>query len=42
MQSPAAPSTAGLVRSRRLIVAARGRDTIPSDGGGIDKHDGND
>ncbi|WP_225827091.1 hypothetical protein [Streptomyces naphthomycinicus] len=50
MQSPAtpppatseAPSTGGLVRSRRAIVAARGRNAIPSDGGGTGKSDGND
>lgn len=41
MQSPATPppatsgpSTGGPVRSRRSIVAARGRNAIPSDGGG--------
>ncbi|WP_172682180.1 MULTISPECIES: hypothetical protein [Streptomyces] len=39
---PAAPPTGGLVRSRRLIVAARGRNAIPSDGGGTGKSDGND
>jgi hypothetical protein len=32
----------GLVRSRRAIVAARGRNAIPSDGGGTGKSDGND
>ncbi|MBA2811500.1 hypothetical protein E0500_030240 [Streptomyces sp. KM273126] len=49
MQSPttrppatSGPSTGGLVRSRRSIVAARGRNTIPSDGGGTGKSDGND
>ncbi|MFB7852695.1 hypothetical protein ACF07T_37815 [Streptomyces sp. NPDC015184] len=49
MQSPATPppatsgpSTGGLLRSRRLIVAARGRNAIPSDGGGTGKSDGND
>ncbi|WP_405764006.1 hypothetical protein OHU34_43315 [Streptomyces sp. NBC_00080] len=36
------PSTGGLVRSRRAIVAARGRNAIPSDGGGTGKSDGND
>ncbi|MGW1533856.1 hypothetical protein [Streptomyces aureus] len=39
---PAAPSTGGLVRSRRLIVAARGRNANPSDGGGTGRSDGND
>ncbi|MDI1453626.1 hypothetical protein NHG22_07325 [Streptomyces sp. ATE26] len=39
---PAVPSTGGLVRSRRLIVAARGRNAIPSDGGGTGRSDGND
>ncbi|MFE9312674.1 hypothetical protein ACIQCF_34820 [Streptomyces sp. NPDC088353] len=38
---PAAPSAGGLVRSRRLIVAAQGRNAIPSDGG-TGKSDGND
>ncbi|MFI9268615.1 hypothetical protein ACIG5C_30140 [Streptomyces werraensis] len=40
MQSPvqpppatSGPSTGGLVRSRRLIIAARRRNAIPSDGG---------
>lgn len=28
--------------SRRLIAAARGRNAIPSDGGGTGKSDGND
>ncbi|GAA2768682.1 hypothetical protein GCM10010103_77250 [Streptomyces paradoxus] len=42
MQSPATPPPGGLVRSRRLIVAARGRNAIPSDGGGTAKSDGND
>ncbi|MGW1189247.1 hypothetical protein [Streptomyces sp. NPDC002559] len=44
MQSPATlpPATSGLLRSRRLIVAARGRNAIPSDGGGTGKSDGND
>jgi len=48
MESPATPppatsgpSTGGLVRSRRPIVAARGRNAIPSDGG-TGKSDGND
>ncbi|MER7178549.1 hypothetical protein ABT404_03505 [Streptomyces hyaluromycini] len=36
------PSTGGLVRSRRLIAAARSRNAIPSDGGGTGKSDGND
>ncbi|MFI5823804.1 hypothetical protein ACIA8I_32695 [Streptomyces rishiriensis] len=40
------PPTGGLIRSRRLIVAARGRNAIPSDGGGTGtgtgKSDGND
>ncbi|WP_200840147.1 hypothetical protein [Streptomyces sp. SLBN-115] len=36
------PSPGGLVRSRRAIVAARGRNAIPSDGGGTGKSDGND
>ncbi|MFZ4179898.1 MULTISPECIES: hypothetical protein [Streptomyces] len=42
--SPAAsgPSTGGLVRSRRLIIAARRRNAIPSDGGGTGRSDGND
>ncbi|MFJ7905155.1 hypothetical protein ACIQ6V_32515 [Streptomyces sp. NPDC096198] len=39
---PAVPPTGGLVRSRRLIVAARGRNAIPSDGGGTGRSDGND
>lgn len=48
MQSPDTPPpatsgpTGGLVRSRRSIVAARGRNAIPSDGGGTGKSDGND
>ncbi|MGW4735151.1 hypothetical protein ACWEQC_39415 [Streptomyces shenzhenensis] len=49
MQSPAtpppatsAPQASGLVRSRQRIVAARGRNAIPSDGGGTGKSDGND
>ncbi|MEU1852890.1 hypothetical protein ABZ499_27380 [Streptomyces sp. NPDC019990] len=49
MQSPfhswpakSGPSTGGLVRSRRLIVAARRRNAIPSDGGGTGRGDGND
>jgi hypothetical protein len=45
MQSPATPPPAtsgGLVRSRQAIAAARGRNTIPSDGGGTGKSDGND
>ncbi|MFJ8495470.1 hypothetical protein ACIRBZ_45170 [Streptomyces sp. NPDC094038] len=49
MQSPvqpppatSGPSTGGLVRSRRSIVAARGRNAIPSDGGGTGRSDGND
>ncbi|MFE5191945.1 hypothetical protein [Streptomyces sp. NPDC056628] len=36
------PNQVGLVRSRRSIVAARGRNAIPSDGGGTGKSDGND
>ncbi|MEU5636689.1 hypothetical protein ACH47C_37950 [Streptomyces rishiriensis] len=40
------PPTGGLIRSRRLIVAARGRNAVPSDGGGTGtgtgKSDGND
>ncbi|WP_173457018.1 hypothetical protein [Streptomyces sp. NRRL S-31] len=39
---PAVPSTGGRVRSRRPIVAARGRNAIPSDGGGTGKSDSND
>ncbi|MFJ2607984.1 hypothetical protein ACIO13_23870 [Streptomyces sp. NPDC087425] len=49
MQSPATPPPAtsgpqagGLVRSGRSIAAARGRNAIPSDGGGTGKSDGND
>ncbi|MEU9413302.1 hypothetical protein AB0E08_47490 [Streptomyces sp. NPDC048281] len=41
--SPAAQGEpAGLIRSRRAIVAARGRGTTPSDGGGTGRSDGND
>ena len=36
------PQAGGLVRSRRLIVAARSRNAIPSDGGGTGKSDNND
>lgn len=36
------PSTGGLVRSRRQIVAARRRNAVPSDGGGTGRSDGND
>ncbi|MER5601673.1 hypothetical protein [Streptomyces sp. NPDC002265] len=39
---PATPPTGGLVRSRRLIAAARSRNAIPSDGGGTGRSDGND
>ncbi|MFF5256858.1 hypothetical protein ACFY4K_33105 [Streptomyces leeuwenhoekii] len=49
MQSPvqlppaaSAPQAGGLVRSRQRIVAARGRNAIPSDGGGTGRSDGND
>ncbi|GAB3117712.1 hypothetical protein GCM10027160_28640 [Streptomyces calidiresistens] len=34
--------TDGLVRARRRITAARGRDTAMSDGGGTGRTDGND
>ncbi|GGQ50224.1 hypothetical protein ACFFKE_08265 [Streptomyces mutabilis] len=37
-----APQAGGLVRSRQRIVAARGRNAIPSDGGGTGRSDGND
>ncbi|MEU4655035.1 hypothetical protein AB0G32_14045 [Streptomyces sp. NPDC023723] len=41
--SGAAPApSGGLVRSRKLITAARSRGTTPSDGGGTGKSDGND
>ncbi|MEV5508880.1 hypothetical protein [Streptomyces orinoci] len=36
-----APS-GGLLRSKRLIDAARRRDLVPGDGGGTGKSDGND
>ncbi|MER6406273.1 hypothetical protein ABT269_22710 [Streptomyces viridosporus] len=36
------PQTGGLVRSRQRIAAARGRNAIPSDGGGTGRSDGND
>nr|WP_179350563.1 hypothetical protein [Streptomyces sp. Alain-F2R5] len=39
--TPALPA-GGLVRSRQRIVAARGRNAIPSDGGGTGRSDGND
>ncbi|GAA3136128.1 hypothetical protein GCM10010521_22840 [Streptomyces rameus] len=49
MQSPATlppatsgPQAGGLVRSRRSIVAARGRNAVPSDGGGTGRSDGDD
>ncbi|MFC9686455.1 hypothetical protein [Streptomyces sp. NPDC056948] len=45
MPSPAQPpptTSSGLVRSRRQIVAARGRNAVPSDGGGTGRSDGND
>ncbi|MFD9097857.1 hypothetical protein [Streptomyces collinus] len=37
-----APQAGGLVRSRQKIVAARGRNAVPSDGGGTGRSDGND
>ena len=35
-------STAGLIRSRNAIQAARGRGQHPSDGGSTGRSDGND
>ncbi|MEU3356081.1 hypothetical protein [Streptomyces sp. NPDC037389] len=32
----------GLLRSKKLIATARRQDTIPGDGGGTGKSDGND
>ncbi|WP_432158203.1 hypothetical protein [Streptomyces sp. bgisy153] len=37
-----APSGGGLLRSRKLITAARARGATPSDGGGTGRSDGND
>ncbi|MEU5130074.1 hypothetical protein [Streptomyces mobaraensis] len=35
-------AAAGLLRSKNLISAARGRNVVPSDGGGTGKSDSND
>jgi hypothetical protein len=37
-----APPSGGLLRSRRLIAAARTREQMPSDGGSTGKTDSND
>ncbi|WP_265737836.1 hypothetical protein [Actinacidiphila oryziradicis] len=36
------PTSDGLVRARRQIVAARSRSATPSDGGSTGRTDGND
>ncbi|MFI0212461.1 hypothetical protein ACH4OV_27840 [Streptomyces diastaticus] len=38
----AAEPSAGLLRGRRAIAAARSRGATPSDGGGTGRSDGND
>ncbi|MEU2956404.1 hypothetical protein [Streptomyces xanthochromogenes] len=40
--SAAERESAGLIRGRRAIAAARGRGATPSDGGGTGRSDGND
>ncbi|WP_265737873.1 hypothetical protein [Actinacidiphila oryziradicis] len=42
MSTPTPPPAGGLLRSRRLITTARGRNTLMGDGGGTGKGDGND
>ncbi|MFV8131921.1 hypothetical protein [Streptomyces syringium] len=39
---PAGAASGGLLRSKTAITAARGRNVVPSDGGGTGKSDSND